>query len=92
MYRAFFTPKTGKYKEEFVDAEKLEDLPSGSILIVKINEDGTREVIEDEKQKRSLTAKEDRFHKWAERHLEFKHDGGDTPEMRAYLREHRGNR
>lgn len=92
MYRAFYRPATGKAKEVFEDAQTLEELSPGAILIIQIYEDGTREVIEDESKKRSLTPKENRYHKWALRHLEFKHDGGDTPEMRAYLRENRGMR
>lgn len=86
MFRAFYRPPTGSNEETFQDSETLEELPSGAILIIKMNEDGTREVIEDEKNKRSLTAKEDKFHKWAERHLEFKYDGGDTPDMYEHRR------
>ena len=86
MFRAFYRPSTGSNEETFEDAEKLELLPSGAILIIRMNEDGTREIIENEKEKRSLTPKEDKFHKWAERHLEFKHDGGDTPDMYEHRR------
>lgn len=86
MYRAFYRPQTGNNREDFVDATTLEELPSGAIFVIKINEDGTREIISDEKKNRSLTTKEDKFHKYAQRHLEFKHDGGDTPEMRAELK------
>lgn len=89
MFRAFYRPANGIYREDFVDAKTLEELPSGAIFVIQINDDGTREVIEDEKQKRPLTPKEDKYRGWAERHLEFKHDGGDTPEMREYRRENR---
>lgn len=86
MFRAFYRPANGERDEKFVDAPTLEELPSGSIFIIKINDDGTREVIDDANKKRSLTPKENKFHKYAQRHLEFKHDGGDTPEMRAERR------
>lgn len=83
MFRAFYKPKDGDYNETFVDATTLEALPSGAILVIKMNEDGTREIIQDEAKQRPLTPKEQEFHKYAERHLEYKHDGGDTPEMRS---------
>lgn len=86
MFRAFYKPANGSNQEQFVDATTLEELPSGSIFVIKLNEDGTREVIEDVNKKRSLTPKENKFHKYAQRHLEFKHDGGDTPEMREERR------
>lgn len=86
MYRAFYRPKQGKFSEEFVDSEDLNQLPTGAILVIKINEDGTREVIS---EKQNRTPKEDTFHRFAKRQLEFKHDGGDTPEMREYRRENR---
>lgn len=82
MFRAFYKPANGKFDEVFEDSDTLEALPSGAILVIKMNEDGTREVIEDATKKRSLTPKEEQFKKFAERHLETKHDGGDTPEMR----------
>lgn len=82
MFRAFYKPANGDYNESFVDSDTLEELPSGALFVIKINENGTRQIVEDEKKKRSLTQKENKYHKWAQRHLEFKHDGGDTPEMR----------
>lgn len=82
MFRGFYLPDRGSYEEKFVDAESVDQLPAGSILIVKINKDGTREVVDNVSKRRSLTPKESQFHKYAQRHLEFKHDGGDTPEMR----------
>jgi len=90
MYRAFYRPPNGKYDETFVDANTLEELPSGAIFVIKMNEDGTREIIEDAGDKRSLTAKEKQYHKFAQRHLEFKHDGGDTGEMKKLLMEKMG--
>lgn len=93
MFRAFYRPATGKYREDFVDAEELDQLPAGAILVIKINnEDGTREIVQDEKKNRALTPKEDKFYGFALRQLEKKHDGGDTPEMRELLRENRGGR
>ncbi len=78
MFRALYKPANGSYEEVFEDAETLEELSPGAILIVKINEDGTREIIE---QKENPTPKEETFIHIGERHAEFKHDGGDTPEM-----------
>lgn len=81
MFRAFYTPDTNSHDEVFEDALTLEELSSGAILVIKMNEDGTRELIS-EKQK--PTKKEKYFVDYAKRQLEFKHDGGDTPEHRAY--------
>lgn len=75
-YRAFYTP-TGD-KEQFVDARELNQLPTGAIFVISLNEDGTREVVS---QKQKLTPKDQKFYDYAQRHLEFKHDGGDTPAM-----------
>lgn len=86
MYRAFYRPSNGKYREDFVDAQTLEELPSGAILVIKINEDGTRELIS---EKTNRSQKEETFHGFALRQLEFKHDGGDNPAMREYWRENR---
>lgn len=86
QYRAFYRPSNGDYNEQFVDAQTLDELPSGAIFVIKINDDGTREVIDDPSKGRKFTAKEQQFKKFAERHLEFKHDGGDTPEMRELKR------
>lgn len=82
MFRAFYKPSNNNYDETFVDGDTLAELPAGAIFVVKINEDGSRELHHDEGKVRSLTAKEARFHRYAQRHLEFKHDGGDTPEMK----------
>lgn len=86
MYRAFYRPANGKYREDFVDAQTLEELPSGAILVIKINEDGTRELIS---EKTNRSQKEEIFHGFALRQLEFKYDGGDTPEMQRVMRENR---
>lgn len=88
-YRAFYLPNRGKYKEEFVDALELDQLPAGAILVVKINDDdGTREVIS---EKTNRSPKEDRHHGWALRILEKKHDGGPTVEMIHFYKENRSN-
>lgn len=86
MYRAFYRPANGKNKEDFVDSEDQSQLPAGAILILKMNDDGTREVVF---EKSNRTQKEELFHSFAKRQLEFKHDGGDTPEMREYRRMNR---
>ncbi len=89
-FRAFYRPANGKYKEDFVDAPTLEELPAGAILIILINDvDGTRQIIQDASKKRTLTTKESRYHKWAMRILEKKHDGGPTAEMIQYMKENR---
>ena len=81
MFRAFYRPASGSYKEDFQDFDTLDKVTSGAILVIKINEDGTREIVHNEKDNRKLTEKEDKWHRFALRHLEFKYDGGDTPEM-----------
>lgn len=87
MYRAFYLPKRGKHKEEFVDAPELDQLPSGALLVVKINQDdGTREVIS---EKTNRSPKEERHYGWALRILEPKHDGGPSREMIEFYRENR---
>lgn len=86
QYRAFYRPKNGSNKEHFEDATELSQLPAGAILIVKVNEDGTREIVS---EKKNRTPKEDLFHGWALRYLEPKHDGGPSAEMIEYRKEHR---
>ncbi len=86
MFRAFYSPKQGDYHETLVDANALEDLPSGAFLVIKMNEDGTRELIS---EKRNLPPKDERFYQYALRHLEYKHDGGNTPEMYLELKKDR---
>lgn len=86
MLRGFYKPATEKLVEVFEDAQTLEELSSGAILVIKINEDGTREIAF-EKQK--PTQKEKKYIDYAKRQLEFKHDGGSTPDMIAELREKR---
>lgn len=87
-YRAFYLPSVGKYREAFADAEpdKLDQLPAGAILVIQINKDGTRQIVS---QKNNLTPKEQVFFDFGLRQLEFKYDGGDTPEMNKVLRENR---
>lgn len=87
MFRAFYRPSNGKYREVFEDANTLEELTPGAILVIKINEDGTRELIS---EKNSPTKKENDYIKYGKRQLEFKHDGGPTPEHIALLRRTRG--
>lgn len=86
MFRAFYKPADGEYQEVYQDAETLDELPSGAILVIEINEDGTREIIE---EKSTPTQKESVMLDDYKKHLEPKHDGGDTPEIRALRREHR---
>lgn len=85
-YRAFYRPKKGSNREEFEDATQLNQLSAGAILIVKVNEDGTREIVS---QKQNPTEKEVIFLNFALRYLEYKHDGGPSREMITYQREHR---
>lgn len=86
QYRAFYKPKNGSNREEFVDATDVASIPAGAILVVKINKDGTREV---HLEKKNRTPKEEVFYGFAARYLEPKHDGGLSPEMIEYQREHR---
>lgn len=87
MYRAFYLPPKNSYRETIVDSDKLEDLPSGSLLVIEINtEDGTRKLIS---EKTNLTKKEQYFSDYAKRQLEFKHDGGPTAEHTEFLRENK---
>lgn len=83
MFRAFYKPEAGHYREVLVDAPTLEELPSGAIFVIKMNEDGTREIIS---EKTDLTPKEQTYFDYAHRHLEYKHDGGDTPEFYEMLK------
>jgi len=76
MFRAFYKPANGDYEETFEDAETLDGLSPDYILIIQLNEDGTRDMID---QKVVLTPKEQTFFDYAQRQLEFKHDGGTTP-------------
>lgn len=89
MFRAFYKPADGEYDEVYQDAETLGELSPGAILVIQINEDGTRDLIQDESTVRALTAKEQTFYNFATRHLEYRHDGGDTPAMKLYNMEHR---
>lgn len=86
MYRAFYKPKDGSNREEFIDATDVADLPDGALLVVQVNDDGTREVYSEKKDR---TPKEEVFYGFATRYLEPKHDGGLTAEMIEYQRENR---
>jgi hypothetical protein len=77
MYRAFYKPSNGVYEEDFEDAETLEGLSPNAILIIQLNDDGTRSIVD---EKVTLTPKEQTFFDYAQRHLEFKYDGGPTPD------------
>lgn len=86
-YRAFYVPPKGSYSETVVDAEKLEDIPSGSILVIfRNNQDGTRTLIS---EKENPTKKEKYFIDLAKPQLEFKSDGGGNTAHEAMLRENR---
>ena len=82
-YRGFYLPGRGKYRQEFVDSETLGDLPGGSIVIIQINEDGTRELIS---EKSNPTPKEEEYIGFAKIQLEPKHDGGPTLEEIAKIK------
>lgn len=88
-YRAFYLPKKGSYQEEIVDSYTTPDeLPSGALLVISIDNDtGIREVISEKKGK--LTEKEQYFFDYAKRQLEKKHDGGGTLEHAALMRTRR---
>jgi len=85
-YLAFYLPTIGKNREVTALADDPGQLPAGAILVIQINKDGTRQIYS---QKENRTTKEHTFHSFGMRALEFKHDGGDTPEMRQYLRDNR---
>ena len=76
-YRGIYKPANGIDDESIVDSKKLDQLPTGAILVIAFNKDGTREIVS---QKDTLTPKEQKFFDYGQRHLDFKHDGGDTPE------------
>jgi hypothetical protein len=87
MYRAFYKPHSGKYHEAIEDSDTLEGLSSGAILVIKINENGTRELIS---EKNNPSPKEKYYIDYGKRQLEYKYDGGTTPEHITMLREKRG--
>ena len=76
-YRAFYKPKNGAYRQDFVDTEDLTQLTAGAIFVIKINDDGTRELIS---EKQNPTPKEKEYIGFARHQLEPKHDGGPTAE------------
>lgn len=83
MFRAFYRPPANQSREISEDSDTLEGLSSGAILIIQMNEDGTRELISES------TATDERtvyYRDYAKRQLEFKHDGGDTPDFREMRR------
>jgi hypothetical protein len=86
-YRAFYLPKNGSWIEKFQDNEKLEELPSGALLVIEIDtETGARQIMS---EKKNLTKKEQYFFDYASRQLEPKHDGGGTEEHAGFLRENK---
>lgn len=82
MYRAFYLPPDD-ISEVSQDNTVLNQLPSGAILVIQINEDGTRQVIS---EKKNQTPAEKRAVDYAKRQLEFKHDGGPSYEVIAERR------
>lgn len=82
-YRAFYKPKNGEYRQDFVDIENLNQLTAGAILVIKINDDGTRELIS---EKENPTPKEKEYIGFAKHQLEPKHDGGPTAEEVAKIK------
>ena len=85
-YRGFYLPGRGKYRQEFVDTEDLNDLPPNPIFVIKINEDGTREKVS---EKNNPTPKEEEYIGFARVQLEPKHDGGPTFEELMKVKEAR---
>lgn len=75
MYKAFYKPANGEYVEVFETSETLEGLSPDALLIIQMNEDGTRQAVY---EKLDLTPKEQTFFEYAQRQLEFKHDGGPS--------------
>jgi hypothetical protein len=84
FYRAFYTPQGNEKQEVFQDSTTLGGLAPGSIVVIKINDDGTRELTS---EKKNLNAREKFYADYAKRQLEFKHDGGSTPEFVNYMRD-----
>lgn len=82
MYRAFYLPPSD-IEEVFEDNANLNSLPAGAILVIQMNEDGTRQIIS---EKKNQSAAEKRATDYAKRQLEFKHDGGPSYEMIAERR------
>ncbi len=91
-YRAFYLPAKGSYVELVEDNEKLEELPSDPLLVIKIDTlTGAREIIS---EKTNLTKKEQYFFDYAYRQTAYRHDGGPSAEHIALLKENpkmRGN-
>lgn len=58
MFRAFYEPQNDTSEEIFEDAQALEDLSPGAILVIKINEDGTSDIIVNNQVKPTLTIKD----------------------------------
>lgn len=82
MYRAFYLPPDD-ISEVSEDNANLDQLPAGAILVIQINEDGTRQIISEKKNQNQA---EKRASDYAKRQLEFKHDGGPSYEMIAERR------
>lgn len=87
-YRAFYLPPKGSWVETVQDSDKLEELPSGALLVIEIDNDtGARQIMSEKKD--NLTKKEQYFYDYARRQLEPKHDGGGTEEHAAFLMENK---
>lgn len=71
-YRAFYPPTKAQLPYELVDARSQNQLPAGAILVIQMNEDGTRQIISEKKNK---TTEEQILYTAASKHLEFKYDG-----------------
>lgn len=71
-FRAFYPPTVAGLPYDLVDAKNQNALPSGAILILQLNEDGTRSVIS---EKKNRTTAEQVIYTAASKHLEFKYDG-----------------
>jgi hypothetical protein len=71
-YRAFYLPTRPTDKYDLVDSRNKAKLPSGAILVIKMNHDGTREILS---EKADRTTEEQICYSAASKHLEFKYDG-----------------